>query len=157
LELGEACISVQSRKMDPPREGDRILVMKQFWLDLILSGEKTMELRSRRLSPGPVWLGSKGVMQGFAILGAAVLIPDSSSYATHAEEHRCPEGTLRYKKIWGVPLQDVQRFASTVPYIHTQGAVTIVKFRSRAGEAGRLRPHMRSAKKGDIRTHHRAS
>jgi hypothetical protein len=120
-------------KMDPPREGDRILVLQPEWLKLILSGKKTMELRSRRMCPGPIWLGSKGVMQGFAIIGAPVLIPDSSSYAAHSEKHRCPAGTLHYKKIWGLPLHDVQRFASNVPYIHTRGAVGIVKFRSRAG------------------------
>ena len=43
-----------------PAVGDRVLVMRQPWLDLVLSGEKTLELRATRHALGRVWVGMGG-------------------------------------------------------------------------------------------------
>ena len=40
-----------------PRHGERILVLRREWLELILSGRKKMEIRGTRLREGDVWLG----------------------------------------------------------------------------------------------------
>ena len=48
--------------------GDRILVLRPHWLNLILAGEKTLEIRGRNLSAGTYWLGARGVIHGLAVL-----------------------------------------------------------------------------------------
>ena len=45
----------------PLQRGDRILILKERWLDLILSDEQTMETRSKRLRAGKYYLGYKAV------------------------------------------------------------------------------------------------
>jgi hypothetical protein len=112
-----------------PQAGDRILVLKQEWLDLILSGDKTLELRCQPLKPGLAFLGHKGVIHGIATLGDAVAIPDLSSYGALAEKHMCLADKLPYKKTWGLPLLAVRRLTSTVPYVHRRGAIGIVTYR----------------------------
>ena len=39
-----------------PQPGDRILVYKEHWLELILKKKKKMEIRGKRLSAGAWWL-----------------------------------------------------------------------------------------------------
>ena len=62
------------RQMTRPKHGDRILVVRPHWIRLILSGEKTLEIRARNLSPGKYWLGSRGVIYGRVKLGPGILI-----------------------------------------------------------------------------------
>ena len=45
-----------------PNLGDTILVLKKKWLRIILSGEKTMEIRNRPLREKRYWLGCKGTI-----------------------------------------------------------------------------------------------
>ena len=43
-----------------PRAGDRVLRLQRHWLDLVLSGEKTAEVRRDSTSAGGLWLGCGG-------------------------------------------------------------------------------------------------
>ena len=45
-----------------PKIGDRIMVVQQPWLDKIVDGSKTMELRCRKAATGFVWLGMHGTI-----------------------------------------------------------------------------------------------
>ena len=47
---GEDC--TPNAAMAAPRPGDKILVLRPCWLDLVLSGEKTLEIRGKNLSAG---------------------------------------------------------------------------------------------------------
>ena len=49
-----------------PKIGDKIMVVRQPWLDKILDGSKTMELRCRRARVSVVWLGMGGAIYGRA-------------------------------------------------------------------------------------------
>ena len=53
-----------------PRNGDRILVLKQKWLGLVLAGDKTMEIRGKRLRAGAAYFGWKGAIyaSGVAVI-----------------------------------------------------------------------------------------
>ena len=57
-----------------PKPGDRILVLRACGLDLVLAGEKTLESRSKNLSPGLYWIGTKGKIHGRVRLQAATQI-----------------------------------------------------------------------------------
>ena len=43
-----------------PRKGDRILIFKPQWLQLVLSGQKTMECRGAAYKSGKYYLGCGG-------------------------------------------------------------------------------------------------
>ena len=43
-----------------PKPGDRILIFKQQWLQLVLSGQKTMECRGAAYKSGKYYLGCGG-------------------------------------------------------------------------------------------------
>ena len=62
--------------MAMPRNGDRTLVLKQNWLGLVLAGDKTMEVRGKRLRVGVAYFGWKGTIYASATFGDAVAICD---------------------------------------------------------------------------------
>ena len=54
-----------------PQIGDSIMVLKQPWLGHILSGQKTLEIRSRKHKTGMVWLAEGGQIYGRCNIEAA--------------------------------------------------------------------------------------
>jgi hypothetical protein len=63
-----------------PRPGDKILILRSCWLELVLSGAKTLEIRSRNLSPGLYWVGAKGKIYGRVRLHAATQIQTAKAH-----------------------------------------------------------------------------
>ena len=62
--------SAMAAKSRPrPKPNDKILVLKEAWLALILSGEKTLEIRGTPLHAGQYWLGCKKQIYARAFLG----------------------------------------------------------------------------------------
>ena len=58
-------VSAQSTdRMKAPARGDRILILKEPWLQMLLRGEKTLEIRGAAYSSGRYWLGCKKVIHG---------------------------------------------------------------------------------------------
>ena len=70
-----------------PVGGDRILIMKDKWLKLLLKKTKTMEIRGRRLKPGRYWLGCQGAIHGEALLGNPLHIPDMTTWTSLQDQH----------------------------------------------------------------------
>ena len=112
-----------------PRAGDRILVLREEWLERILSGEKDLEIRGRRLREGDVWLGCRSNILGKARLGSATKIATKQAWAALRSRHLVAGAGLPYKTTWGLPLRSVTRLRAKVPYVHRRGAIGIVKFR----------------------------
>ena len=99
-----------------PKVGDRIMVVRLPWLDKILDGDKTMELRSRRYRAGYAWLGMGGHIYGRVKIAEAVELT-AEEFRARVAEHCWPaEKELPYKKIWGLMLVEVQRLAEPIPY-----------------------------------------
>ena len=57
-------------------EGDQNLLLNQKWLELMLVGDKIMEVLGRQLKPGVAFFGWKGSIYTATILGDAVEIHD---------------------------------------------------------------------------------
>ena len=114
--------------MAAPQPGDRILVLKKHWLDKILAGVKTVELRHIRLKPGRCFLGHKSLIYGVAYLGDAELVPTMAEFRARFEEHRVDVDRLPYKTTWAIPMNKVRK---TPPwsYVHNKGAVGVVRYR----------------------------
>ena len=113
--------------MTRPTHGDRILVVRPHWLRLILSGEKTVEIRPRNLSPGSYWLGSRGVIYGRVQLGPGTLIDSVNTWTDLRHRHRVESDQLPYKHTYGLPIQSTKR-VKQIPYTHPRGAIGLVRF-----------------------------
>jgi hypothetical protein len=122
----------------PPRDGERILVVKQPWLDHILQGRKTMEIRACKLSPGPCLIGNKQLIYGRLILGESVVLDSPDLWKAHAEKHLCGDALYgMYKKPCGTIITCVLRILDPpVPFVHPMGAITWVTYRSQALSSG---------------------
>ena len=115
-------------RMATPQPGDRILVFRLHWLNLILAGEKDLEIRGRNLSGGRYWLGCRGTIFGRAILEPAIPITSAQAWRRLRHRHRVEVDKLPYKKTYGLAIRHCRRVRQT-PYEHPQGAVGIVKYR----------------------------
>ena len=114
--------------MTRPKHGDRILVVRPHWIRLIVSGEKRLEIRARKLSPGKYWLGSQGVIYGRVKLGPGILIDSVEAWKKLRQRHRVEAHQLPYKKTYGLPIQRARRVRRRVSYKHPRGAIGLVRF-----------------------------
>ena len=113
--------------MERPQRGDRILILKQPWLGLLLSRQKTLEIRGAALRRGKYFIGYKKVIQAIVILGEPRRIATNEQFALLYDQHKVP-GTLPYKKTFGLPVVEIRK-CRRVRYTHPRGAIGIVVYR----------------------------
>ena len=114
--------------MAGPLPGDRILVLRPHWLNLILEDEKDLEIRGRNLASGLYWLGCRGTIYGYCFLGSSILIDSAEDWRGLRFRHRIETDDLPYKTTFGLPIRQCHRVTPT-PYEHPRGAIGIVKYR----------------------------
>lgn len=110
------------------------LVIKKKWLDLILSGEKTWEIRgSKTKVRGRIALIESG---SGMVVGEAHLVEVLGPLTTRAmlnsvTKHQVPAATirrgLRYKTPHAWVMTKAKRYRKPKPYDHPPGAVIWVK------------------------------
>ena len=115
--------------MAQPQKGDKILVMKRYWMDLLLRGDKTLEIRNRRLKPGLYFLGHKGQVYGSVVVGEGFRISTAEEWNALRPQHRVPEKSLPYKNTFGLPVRRHETLTKTLPYQHPRGAIGLVIYR----------------------------
>ena len=115
-------------RMAAPQRGDRILVLRPHWLNLILDDEKDLEIRGRNLASGPYWLGCRGTIYGHCFLGSSILIDSAEAWRGLRFRHRVEADELPYITTYGLPIRQCHRVNPT-PYAHPRGAIGIVRFR----------------------------
>ena len=106
-----------------PEVGQRVMVLGQPWLELILSGLKTMEVRGSKCQLGMVWLGYAGLIHGRVVISSAAVL-DEDEFRAALPLHRWPEDKpLPYKRCWGLMLAELVVLPEPVPYWRPGGAV----------------------------------
>lgn len=112
----------------------RGLVIRTRWLNEILSGRKTWEMRSRATTAvGPVALVEKGsgTVVGVARLTGCGTRLDAARMRATTDRHAIPTAEIpdAVERGWTVPwyLADARRLPMPVPYQHTNGAVVWVR------------------------------
>ncbi len=116
---------------------DRALIVKKPWIDLILSGEKTWEMRSRttniRGEIGLIESGS-GLIVGSCEIAdcfdAAYVPIDENHFNETKHLHRIESYEKAGKWLCPWKLENAIRFDEPIPYKHPQGAVTWVKLKT---------------------------
>jgi hypothetical protein len=118
------------------------LIIAEPWIGLILSGEKTWEMRAQATSYRG-WFGL--IPKGSGAVDGIARLADVGARLTHNEmlenkaRHRIPGAMIRSGEVakWSVPwiLADVFRLPAPVPYRHRSGAVTWVELDAEAQAA----------------------
>ncbi|MBE0506764.1 MAG: ASCH domain-containing protein [Marinospirillum sp.] len=109
---------------------DRALIVRQPWIDLILSGEKTWEMRSRstrvRGRIGLIEQGTGLIVGEVSLTGVLKNISDQTAFMQQ-DRHRVQDLNLleHWNHAW--ILSGAVRYETPVPYVHPRGAVTWVK------------------------------
>jgi len=114
----------------PSEEGGRVkgLIIDEPWISLIVSGEKTWEMRSRntglRGRIGLIRKGSKTVIGLADLVDTLPKLPHSELRASFAK-HRVPEAEIDENFKWSTAwvLQRARSLEQPVPYLHPAGAV----------------------------------
>lgn len=115
-----------------PVIGDRVLVVKQPWLDHILEGRKTLELRGRGCKPGHAWLGMQGRIFGRVKIGSSFTMT-LEDFRNREGQHLWPAGTdPPYARLCGLPLEDIQRLPAPLAYWRPTGAMGWNIYRTKA-------------------------
>ena len=133
-----------------PRDNDAILIVRDPWIGLILSGIKTLEIRGTRLRPQTMWLGTKGLIFGRARIESVREIETEEMWQELYPQHRWDRMTRPYRRTFAMHLTEVQRSSRPLHYRHPRGAIGIVKYHKpdapRVTEAG---PHHRQPRQSE--------
>lgn len=109
---------------------DRALIVRQPWIDLILSGKKTWEMRCAKTNVrGRIGL----IEQGTGLIFGEVNIVDSLEDLSfceiienvHLDKHCIPNSKIDLFKKWPFPwvLSNAIRYETPIKYNHPKGAV----------------------------------
>tara|TARA_B100000945_G_C20327484_1_gene570717 strand:+ start:197 stop:559 length:363 start_codon:yes stop_codon:yes gene_type:complete len=110
-----------------------ILIIKPYWANLILNGEKTMEIRScscKNKVNKRIYISKSGTQQifGSVFLKSCIGPLSSDEFHAHKDLHRVE--TTMYKKNYGWIFSDVTVFDNPIPYKHKKGAIIWLKYQS---------------------------
>ena len=123
-----------------PEVDETFLTLDKKWLELILSGQKTLEIRSYRVESRQWFLGTGGYLYAVAKVGEPFVIEDDDAWVQLFEQHQVPGASRMYQKTktWALPLTEVRRIAP-VGYAPHPGAIGRCKFEPLViGEGGRI-------------------
>ena len=118
---------------DPsPEAGETFLLMQPRWWDLLLSCEKTLEIRPSKLRPGRWFVGHKGEIMGYMVVGDAWTIDTDEQWSAHREQHCVGLEERPYtgsrQKCWAHRVTSAVRLQRPVPYRIKRGAVGFCKY-----------------------------
>lgn len=111
-----------------PEIGDTIMIVKRDYADLILSGDKTIELRCRPIKRRCIWLGqseSKEILAKLDI-GKSTLI-DDHDYQFMQSQHKCNLSQKPYKKTYAIEINRVDHI-QPIRYQHKRGAIGFIRY-----------------------------
>ena len=109
-------------------DGDPIMILNDDWLELVLSGAKTMELRGRRWNGRKMFLG-RTVDKHIGAVHAAIDVENGFAFQSQAEfeeaqhEHMWNGTTMPYERTYGHRLSNLQVFENPIPFLRKLGQV----------------------------------
>lgn len=110
----------------------KALIIKQPWIDLILAGKKTIEIRGSKTNiRGKIALIASGTGQviGTCMVNESINLAEEADLSDVVIKSCVDETTIRsfYKNPNGWVLSDAKRLTTPVKYKHPMGAIIWVK------------------------------
>ena len=106
-----------------------LLLERQYW-DRIVKGEKTIEIRGRRLKSKRYHVGRRGEMWGTIVLGPGTRIETDEQWRALLPSHCWDVDRLPYAdKTWALPICEVQSFTRPIGYAMKSGQQGVAKYR----------------------------
>ena len=102
-----------------PSPGDRVLIFKPQFLQLILGGAKTLEIRAAPYKSGTYLFGCRGQIYGQANLGRAYPIHSMRDFERTRSMHRMKCSRLPYQKTFAIPILEFKEMCAQ--YRHPRG------------------------------------
>ena len=128
----QASAAVLGHAPDPaaplPHLGAPILVLQERWLENILMGVKTLEIRCQPLKPKWRYLGFRQLVWGRARFGEPLLIESDEDWVNLRDQHLQDRPDRPYKKTYALPVLEVQCLGP-VPYLYRPGQLGTVIFK----------------------------
>ena len=112
----------------PQRLGP-ILVLEKQWWDLIVSGEKDLEMRHVALKPMKRHVGRSGELWGTVTLGKAFEIKTDEEWRALRSRHQVGTSARMHEQEMAHPVIAVEVFESTIRYEPLRGQVGTAKYR----------------------------
>ena len=124
--------TAQAQPREPrarPEVNETILTFAEQWLERILSGEKTLEIRPYRLQAKQWFAGHRGMVMGLLQLGEAFEVETDDQWQQLRSQHRIPTETRMYtrSKNWACPILQAARLEPFLYKIH-RGAIGRVRY-----------------------------
>ena len=123
-----------------PLEGDSILIVKMEYVDALLNGEKTLEIRCRRLKASPRWIASGGTVYGVALFEEGQEIDTDFEWGKLRDQHKWDVRCKPYTRTCMHAVIDPKR-TTPIRYKRRSGQIGMAKFASdlrfAPGKAGR--------------------
>ena len=113
----------------PPAAGDSVLVFQAAYLDLLLSKEKSLEVRPYKLQSKYYFLGCRGRVLGVALFGQPELVADAERWRFLAPEHHVSTADPMYKRTWVHRVMRIAPAPHPLRYVHPQGAIGSFRWR----------------------------
>ena len=125
---GSACKPPAAEGLTP-QLGERVMILKDHWLRLILSGAKAMELRRRRAKTGWTWLGKGNIIHARARIVACQELT-VETFETYPTQHQLEAAGPPYVRTFALWLEDVQLLEKATAIFKPWGTVgrAIVRF-----------------------------
>ena len=117
--------------LDKPQIGDRVLVLREPWLTKVLTGEKTVEIRSRACRLGQAWLGCEGKVYGSVDIVGAQPLTEQEFRDKGALHHWPGDEPPPYNKIVGWALSGARALETRLPYWRPRAAIGWNVFREK--------------------------
>jgi hypothetical protein len=115
-------------------EGLRIFILREKYLQLVLEGVKTLEIRGQKRDAGPAYIGTSTPPRVYAkiLLGEPFPIKTVEHWRELANKHHASDfkgnDKLPYAKTLAFPILEVHKLGVSLPFVWKHGWVGYGKF-----------------------------
>ena len=121
--------SVVVKSIEHAEEGLRIFILQEKYLQLVLEGVKTLEIRHQKRAAGPAYIGTSTPPRVYAqiLLGEPFQIKTVEHWRELANKHRASDfkgpDKLPYAKTMAFPILEVHKLEGPLSFSWKQGCV----------------------------------